>query len=187
MIRSFIAIDLSTEIRESIAAISRRLSRLGLDGRFSKPESTHLTLKFLGSIEESRVPHIHAAMERSLQGIEPFTLLIRSLGVFPHLGNPRVLWVGVEPSHALSLLQRRLEETLGELGFEAETRPFRPHLTLIRLRSSRNLAELVQFLRQEGDLDVGSLPVDAVHLYQSILRPEGAEYRRLVGVRLPVR
>jgi RNA 2',3'-cyclic 3'-phosphodiesterase len=182
VIRSFIAIDLPSDLRESIAAVTTRLTRLRLDGRFSKPEAIHLTLKFLGNIEEKRIPDIQGVIERSAAGIAPFSLAVRFFGVFPHLKNPRVLWLGVEQSESLNLLQKRLEGSLAELGFEAETRPFSPHLTLIRLRSARNSAELVRFLKQEGKREVGTLPVDAIHIFQSILRPDGAEYRRLVSV-----
>jgi RNA 2',3'-cyclic 3'-phosphodiesterase len=184
MIRSFVAVDLPSDLRESIAAVNKRLSRLRLDGRFSKPESIHLTLKFLGDIEESRVPEIREAIETSARGIEPFSVAVRSLGVFPHLARPRILWLGLEPSQALNLLQRRVEESLARLGFEAEARPFKPHLTLIRLKSVRNTTELVQFLKLEESREVGTLPVDAVHLFQSILRPDCAEYRRLASVAL---
>ncbi len=185
MIRSFIAIALPEEVKSGLAGTSQKLKRLKLVGSFPKPESFHLTLKFLGDVEEAKVPEIGEAMRRSAEGVGGFDLEIGGVGVFPHLANPRVIWEGAENVPPLARLQQRLEEELEEIGFDREDRPFHPHLTLARLKGRAHFKELVSFVEGEGRKErAGTVHVTQVHLYQSILRPEGAQYRVLLSVDL---
>jgi 2'-5' RNA ligase len=180
VIRAFVAVSIPSTILERIEETSSRLRELGLGARFSKIQSIHLTLKFLGEIEEGLVGRIGQALEESVRSTALFSLDVRGVGVFPNCRRPRVIWVGIEKEPELVKLQQRVEKGLQGLGFESEKRPFRPHLTLARLKSSRNVAELRQFLALEGEgLRLGTFEVNSIHLYQSILRPSGAEYRRL--------
>ena len=162
------------------------LRRMNLDGRFPNSRSIHLTLKFLGSVEEEKIPQISEALEESSQGIAPFDFELRRIGVFPHLGNPRVVWMGVSDSEPLRELQKRMERRFEEIGFSRETREFKPHLTLLRVKSGKNLAELVNYIQTQDVIqrEVGAVRAGEVHLYQSILRPSGAEYRKRATVEL---
>jgi 2'-5' RNA ligase len=161
-------------------AANSRLRQLRLDGRFTKMSAVHLTLKFLGNIKESQVNGISRVLDESVRMTERFCLHIEKIGVFPNRKRPRIIWTGIREEPGLLQLQQRVELGLQQLGFAAEKRPFQPHLTMVRLKSLRNVSELRLFLDLEAEgLSFGSFEVDAVHLYQSILLPTGAEYRKL--------
>lgn len=178
MIRCFVAIPLEPEVVSGIAKIQRRLRELELDASWPAAQGLHLTLKFLGNVEEVRVPELAAALQRAVQGRDGLELSVQGLGAFPRPSDPRVVWVGVEGGPDLTDLQAAIEKQVTALGFPREDRPFRPHLTAARVKSRRNVARLIRFLEVET-VDLGTFHADRVHLYQSLLRPEGAEYRIL--------
>jgi len=145
--------------------------------------SIHLTLKFLGDIDPEQVAPILESLEPKISSFEPVSLRIRGLGVFPSLSRPRVAWAGVVDAEGrLARLQSGVEEALQECGFEPEPRKFSPHITLARIKSVGNRVLFTALLGQMRDFDMGSSTVRTVNLYQSILRPEGAEYRVLGGI-----
>lgn len=184
-IRAFVAIALPEEVRRHLREVSEKLKALQLDGRLANVDAIHLTLKFLGNVAEEEIPAIRDALSESVQGVSPFRFEVCRLGVFPHLANPRVLWVGITDNPPLQDLQQRVEKAFEKLGFEPEGRAFKPHLTLVRLKSKKNLPALIRCLRDEGPtVHCGTAPVEEVHLYQSILKPEGSEYRKLFTVTL---
>jgi len=145
----------------------------------------HLTLQFLGNVEEEQIPGITEILEQAGKGVTPFDLEMGRLGVFPHLTHPRVVWIGVEPVDALTTLQSKIQQGLEPLGFPKENRDFHPHLTLLRLKSRKNLRQLAHYIDTEGPgLKAGVIRAEQIHLYQSILKPQGAEYRKLCTARL---
>ncbi|MFB3904667.1 MAG: RNA 2',3'-cyclic phosphodiesterase [Acidobacteriota bacterium] len=185
MIRSFVAVSLPPEVRARLEEYGKELKSLGLYGTYPKADSFHLTLKFLGNIPEQKVDPVGAALERAVVGIAPFQLQVRGLGVFPNPSSARVVWIGVEQSEPLALLQERVEQGLESLEFPREDRPFRPHLTLARLKSKDNLKALQAYLREVGpSAAAGTVPVDEIALFRSDLRPDGARYTRLRSARL---
>ena len=102
----------------------------GLPVKWVRPEELHLTLKFLGDVDDAREPNLRAALGQVGGG--PASLRIEGFGVFPDFRRPRIVWVGVAPDPAVELLQHRVEQVFGPLGFPTEARAFRPHLTLGR-------------------------------------------------------
>ncbi len=183
--RAFIAIAVPESVLKSCQDIMVQLSNLNPQGRFAKTRSIHLTLQFLGNVEEEQIPGIAEILEQAGQGVAPFDLEVGRLGVFPHLTHPRVVWIGVEPVDALTTLQSKIQQGLEPLGFPKENRDFHPHLTLLRLKSRKNLRQLAQYIDTEGPgLRAGVIQADQIHLYQSILKPQGAEYRKLFTARL---
>ena len=183
-IRSFIAIELSPDIIGGIAGIQERLRSSGADVRWVKPDGIHLTLKFLGDIEEGDVDNIANCMKSSADGTSPFTVEIKEVGTFPNLRNPRVLWVGVTENSSLSVLQSKIEKTLKGIGFPRENRPFRPHLTMGRVKSPKLKDKLIEALEKERTQELGTMPVEELILFRSDLRPGGAIYTRLRTVNL---
>ena len=184
-VRAFIAIAVSEPVLNSCEEIMARLRNLNVHGRFSKTESIHLTLQFLGNIEEDQIVRIAQVLEQAGSGVAPFDLEVGRLGVFPHLTHPRVVWIGVEPVDALMTLQSKIQQGLEPLGFPKENRDFHPHLTLLRLKSRKNLRQLAQYIDTEGPgLRAGVIQAEQIHLYQSILKPQGAEYLKLFTFRL---
>ncbi len=190
MIRAFIAIELPQGVREALARLSRDLrSAAGTRAvRWVPAENVHLTLRFLGEVPEKMVPDIGSMLDRVSGVTAPFEMAIGGLGCFPNERRPRVVWVGVEEgSGALEGLARRVEAGVVELGFKPEARPFRPHLTLGRVRRGAAPRDLKSLTRALERVDAESLPVahiEAIHLFKSELRPDGAHYTRLVSALL---
>jgi 2'-5' RNA ligase len=185
MIRSFVAVCLPAEVRARLEQYGKELKSLGLHGSYPKAESFHLTLRFLGNIPEQKVDEIGTALERAVTGIAPFQLEVRGLWVFPNLSSPRVVWMGFEQSEPLAVLQARVGQVLADLQFPPEDRPFRPHLTLTRLKSKDNLRALQSYLKEVGpSATAGTVPVDEVVLFRSDLEPDGARHTRLRAARL---
>lgn len=140
----------------------------------------HLTLKFLGDVDARDVGAVDATISRVAGAAQPTHGRLRDLGSFPHLRRPRVLWIGVQAdSPALSELHDRLQSALAEIGFPREHRGFRPHVTLGRVRSNRRLPELSAAFEKQRGFAAGSFPIDALTLFESELRRDGARYHAL--------
>jgi RNA 2',3'-cyclic 3'-phosphodiesterase len=176
-IRCFIAINLPSEWKGRLAELETRLKEARADVSWVKPENVHLTLKFLGGVEETRIPLVKKALQKGLQGQKPLTLSLAGLGVFPNPRYPRVVWVGMEgDTERLQKLQGIVEQAMAELGFPREARSFSPHITLGRMRSQQNAISLMDLLRRLGDYRLDSVEAKSVELMRSQLHPEGAVY-----------
>ncbi len=188
-VRSFIAIKLPDELKLGLTQLQERL-KLGEQPwvKWVDPYSMHLTLKFLGNIGVDRTGEITRAIEAAAQGVSPFSLKVKDLGVFPNLRRVQVVWVGVSGDvDKLSQLQRQIESNLARLGFAPESRPFTPHLTLARLRERASPNERQRF----GQLIASTkfeatytFEVDAISLMRSQLTREGPIYSQISSVRL---
>ncbi|MBM3154016.1 MAG: RNA 2',3'-cyclic phosphodiesterase [Chloroflexi bacterium] len=188
-IRSFIAIELSNEVRSSLRKLQDELKSPGdTFVKWVAPEVIHLTLKFLGNISQQRMERIVRVMGQAVQGMTPFRLVLSEVGAFPNLRQPRVLWVGTSGEvEKLLTMQQRIDNGLVPLGFARESRPFTPHLTLARLREGalpgdkRSFGEMVTRKSPKIDCEV---EVNSVNLMRSQLLPSGAVYSRLGEVKL---
>ena len=183
-IRSFIAIKLPDELKRGLTQLQAQL-KLGNQPsvKWVDPNSIHLTLKFLGNVPVDRIDNITGAMEKAAQGISPFHLEVKDLGVFPNLRRVQVVWVGISGQvERLSQLQQRIESNLAPLGFAPESRPFTPHLTLARVRDQaspderQRFGQLIANARFEAAF---TLEVASISLMRSQLTREGAIYSRI--------
>ena len=188
-VRSFIAIELPDELKTGLTQLQAQL-KLGKPPwvKWVDPYAIHLTLKFLGNIDVDRISAIIKSMETAVQGISPFHLEVKELGVFPNWRRVQVVWVGVSGEvDMLAKLQQRIESSLAHLGFTPESRAFTPHLTLARLRDRASLDERQRF----GQLIASTkfeasytIDVDVISLMRSQLTREGAIYSQISSVRL---
>ncbi len=181
-IRSFLAIGIPEEILGEIGRLQERLRReIQGDVRWVRPEGIHLTLKFFGDIPEGAVSDISAVVEKAAAGHEPLDLSVSGAGVFPDLRRPRVLWLGMTGDvERLLTLQTTLERELQRIGFPREERPFRPHLTLARIRSPQGLTGLGRALEKRGGCEAGRFVAAGISLLKSDLTPRGAIYTKLM-------
>src|SRR3990172_280362 len=127
-VRSFIAIEIPEEIKKEISSIQNELKkRLGNAGKVSwaRPETTHLTLKFLGDVPEEKIRATEEALRLSARGIKAFTISVAGIGSFPNLENPRVLWTGTFESTELKNLHAAIEGSLYAIGFKKDEKPFK--------------------------------------------------------------
>jgi len=178
--RLFVAANLTGAVKEALAKVQQALRALGGDVSWVKPENLHITLKFLGEVEGGRLETVKGVIASSVAGCGPVFLSFAGLGTFPNLRAPRVIWVGVkEGFEGLSFLQANLEEGFHGIGFPRETRPFTPHLTLGRVRSSRGLQPVVEAVRTWPGDPLGEMVLEQVDLMRSQLYPGGSIYTLL--------
>jgi len=177
--RTFIAAELGPEI---IARLANLLAELKLSGgsvRWVRPESIHLTFKFLGEIKTEEIRSIHEALERAVLSCEACTVKAARLGGFPDLSKPRVLWVGLDNQEGLEKIHKPVERELARIGYPPEKRAFRPHLTLGRVKSLRGWETLRAQIEENRDFSAGKILIDHLVFIESRLRPSGAEYFKL--------
>ena len=188
-VRSFIAIELPDTVKTALTQLQSKLkSGKSLPVNWVNPYSIHLTLKFRGNVELARIGDITRALEAAAQGIPPFHLYVKGLGVFPSLKRVQVAWVGLGGEiEQLGRLQQHIESNLTPLGFTPESRSFTPHLTLARLRDHaspgerQDFGQLIADTRFETVYDFG---VDSVNLMKSQLTREGAIHSRIRSIKL---
>jgi len=187
MIRAFWAIELNQEIRSALQEFQHRIRNHLPSIGWVKPESLHLTVKFLGEIGEEQLSSIQQAVENGIQDCSPFSLQVEGIGGFPNVKQPRVLWAGVSGQMAeLQRLVSQVEEALIPLGFPSEFKAFRGHLTLARIKQGSR--EVGMALARSQALDqhtyFGMLQVHQFCLFRSELKPTGAVYHRLSEIQL---
>ncbi|MFZ0611248.1 MAG: RNA 2',3'-cyclic phosphodiesterase [Desulfobacterales bacterium] len=179
-IRSFIAAELPVAVQLAISGLQKQLADRDLDVRWTAAGNIHLTLKFLGLIDESRVENIAAVLAEAAHGFSPLLLAAKGVGVFPSPERARVIWVGVA-GHLpeLMALQSLLAKRLAAIGFPQEGRPFTGHLTLGRVKKKIAASRVRAALDAGRDFSSDSFMVDRVVLFKSELRPTGAVYTEL--------
>lgn len=184
-IRAFIAVPLSTAVKELLQQVQERLANPGLHVVWVRPDTMHLTLKFLGETAEALIPKIIEALREAAAEAPAFTLTLTEVGAFPNLNYPRVLWVGWKNESALmAALHARLEERLEALGIERESRPFAPHLTLGRVKAVRRKGSLLRQVHAAQHGLHAEVQVDSCALFRSELNPTGAIHTLLESVAL---
>lgn len=180
-VRSFLAVLLPDELRRRVAAAAADLRQRCPRVAWVRAENLHLTLRFLGSVDEGTLGRARDALAAVAETTAPFTVTLAGLGGFPRGRAPRVVWVGVATgAEALAALHARLEGALAERRIPPEGRPFHGHVTLGRARDPRGAPELAGSLaarsEQFEEVPFGEVVVEAVHLMRSDLDPGGARY-----------
>ena len=184
-IRAFIAVELPEALRQEVASFQADLKSAGSDVKWVEAGHLHLTLKFLGNIEEAQVASLKEALAPAVRGISSFTIRLEGIGAFPRTTSPRVIWVGVtEGNEKLVELANAVEQACAGLGFPAEERPFSAHLTIGRVRSPEHLAPLVKKLQLAEFRGETPAEISKLILFQSALSPHGPTYTPLAEIPL---
>ncbi|MDP2265697.1 MAG: RNA 2',3'-cyclic phosphodiesterase, partial [Thiobacillus sp.] len=181
MIRVFAAIEPPPEVLREIEQIQFRLRKL-IHGviHWTRPEGLHLTLKFFGDVAPGSVAEIGERLACYTRETRALRLRAARVGVFPDLDRPRVIWLGIGgDTQPLEKLQKRIEEGFTTLGFAKENRPFRPHLTLGRVKTPRGLLGLAEVTENDILYHAGEFTASSLDLIKSDLTPTGAVYTRL--------
>ena len=188
-IRTFIALPLPAQWIGTLEQVITELDYANSGGvRWVRPSGIHLTLKFLGPTDAALTPRIMDGLLESMDGALAPALSLSGLGTFPNRNNPRVIWAGVSGDlETLADLQGRVETLAMSLGWAAERRPFRPHLTIGRVRDRISAGERRRLAAAISNCAVPRLASwrpDVVRLYKSELTPRGAIYTNLGEVKI---
>lgn len=173
-VRSFIALALPEDLKGVLLGMQEELGRSGARVRWAAAETLHLTLKFLGDVERSRLVEVARAVEEVAGERSSVEVELAGLGWFPPRGRPRVIWAGLGAGRDWVVeLAQAVERALEPLGFRPEARRFHPHVTLGRVRGAERLEALTEAVRAAGERRFGAFEADRVLTFESELRPEG--------------
>lgn len=175
-LRLFIALPLSAALKKNAESLQNRGMRQVEGIRWVAPTQMHLTLLFLGRVPPEKQAQIETMICETAACSQSFTLEFSGVGVFPHIQSPKVVWAGVSGVPALMALQETLALQIAKIPFPVETRPFRPHLTLGRIRGKGSVNALRAWIKQEEGVALGACRMSSVCLMESQLSTQGARY-----------
>jgi 2'-5' RNA ligase len=182
VLRCFIAIEIPETIRKSIGDSIDSLKKSGSDVKWVAHENIHITLQFLGETEESLIPEIKEALDKILASYPLFYIKISNIGCFPDGRRPRIIWVGMEGSQTLINLHKDIANEMVKFGYRKEERAFTPHITIGRVKSQRNMGELLKRLDDIRATRFSDFEVHHLTLMKSELKPSGAKYYSLAEI-----
>ncbi len=184
--RLFIAIELPTEAQSALASVQRALSPLNAV-RWTKPAHIHLTLQFLGDTETALIPALSAALTETISVVPSFSLLLATVGAFPNLKRPRIIWAGVSSSTALTALHRAVTVATAAIDIPADKKPFSPHLTIGRVKNyarGNDYRAIAAAVSRENISEIATVRIEHVSLIRSQLTRQGPIYTPLTEIRL---
>ncbi|MCX6035867.1 MAG: RNA 2',3'-cyclic phosphodiesterase [Chloroflexi bacterium] len=184
MLRSFVAVEIPTEIQNALARSTAPLQKALPKPliRWVAQQNVHLTLKFLGDVSPANLERLAKALKAEALNHQTFTLSVGGLGAFPTPRRARIIWIGLEAPAALTALLRGVEAVAARLGYASDDRPFSPHLTIGRVGQKVSGTDLQRIRTAlEGTIvgALGTVRVDAVHIFKSDLQPGGSVYTHL--------
>jgi 2'-5' RNA ligase len=182
MIRAFIAFDIDSDlVLKRLSEIQKTLTNTGADLKLVEPKNIHVTMRFLGDISPANVDAIYEEMKKVT--FKPFDIELKGLGAFPTSKYARVVWVGIQKgAHELKSVFDQLEPRLQRLGFRPDPKGFSPHLTIARVKSGRNKAELARQIEEMANYECGMIKAEYLRLKKSVLTPKGPVYSTLKEV-----
>jgi 2'-5' RNA ligase len=185
-IRTFIGIDIGEEIRDRLVSLQESLTAIEPEVKWVEPENLHLTLLFLGEVDQRETIDICRAAQKAIQSMPSFVMSVEATGCFPNIRRPRTLWVGVGKGSAeVKAVHDAIETPILEMGnYRRETRGYTPHVTLGRVKSDRPADELAKALQKHQTWNAGEVTVDNVQVMSSVLGSDGPTYTVLGRARL---
>ena len=172
--RGFIAFDIDTnsKIKELIQAIKKTQA----DVKLVEPDNIHITLKFLGDVQEEKTEDITSIIKDACKNSKPFTINLLGTGVFPNQNYIKVIWIGIEDTKSIEPVSNYINEELVDLGFKKDNRSFSPHITVGRVRTAKNKQELISVIQQFQKIEFGKQKISSIKLMKSVLTPKGPIY-----------
>lgn len=176
--RLFVALDVPEDTRSELRALMENFSKICRGARWVRPEGLHVTLKFIGHVEDDKLSSIQERLSR-ISPRPPIHVAFRNFGFFPNEKHPRVFFVGIHAGEQLAALASEIDNQLAQFGIAKESRAFQPHLTLARFKTNEGLPELRKEMASLPTQDFGGGAAPEFHLFQSVLQSGGAVYTRL--------
>ncbi|MGQ3684827.1 MAG: RNA 2',3'-cyclic phosphodiesterase [Candidatus Loosdrechtia sp.] len=186
-VRLFVAVEIAEEIRKKLVELQNELKRADAEVGWVAPENFHITLKFIGTVDEEKMNHIIPVIKDSVAHMDSFDLRYKGIGVFPTEKKPRILFVNViDSGGVLTKIHKRLDSQLASLQVKQENRPYDVHLTIGRIKTYRNIKELIEILHLYDWFNFGSEHITQVVLMKSVLSSNGPRYTKLHSANLNV-
>jgi 2'-5' RNA ligase len=176
--RTFIAVEIGEEIRNNAIALLESLAKTGAEVKWVSDDTLHITLLFLGEVDDRELHSVCRAVKEVAAGEPPFSMRVSGLGAFPTLRHPKIAWAGIEEgSEQLKRLYSKLEEKMLDLGcYRKEERGYTPHLTLGRVKSEADGFKLAPELTKRSSWDGGRTTVQEILVFSSVLEKDGPTY-----------
>jgi len=181
--RAFIAIEVSDEVRDNLVRAQQRIGTKAAKIKFVERENFHVTLKFLGEIDDARARDVMEALEGIAKKHKKHRVRVKGIGVFPNPNYVRVIWAGIENDGEINAIAKEVEREMRKLGFKREHN-FVAHVTIGRVKFVRDKLELAMALRDLENEDFGEFEVDAIELKRSTLTPRGPIYETVARFEL---
>ena len=180
-VRTFIAIEIPKKVQSKAFSVIDKLSKETSSIRWVSRENLHVTLKFLGDVEDRDTYAVCQAVTEVTRQNRRFTVDCNGIGAFPSVEKPRTIWLGIdEPENRLSNMYAEMEDSLQKLGYPQEARQFRPHLTIGRIQHGRrNMGNLTTQMQNLSTTAIGEIPVNELVIFSSELTRSGPIYTTL--------
>ncbi|MFC1666716.1 RNA 2',3'-cyclic phosphodiesterase [Candidatus Omnitrophota bacterium] len=179
-IRAFIAVEIDPPNKQKLSELISKLKRSNADIKWATENQMHLTLKFLGNIQENKIRDISLVLKSITDNVSEFYIRLSAIGTFPNMKRPRVIWMGIDNSRPLKALSNKIETELEKIGTQRENREYKAHFTLGRVRTSKNIPGLMKLLNEVDFCSQDEIKIDKIILFQSTLTPKGAIYTPLI-------
>jgi len=183
--RLFVSIELPEKIKASIDGLIEEMKLKLTPVKWVEDKNLHITLKFLGWVDDKRLKELTALIKRTVKGFGKFDLGFKGMGLFPAEGRPRVIWVDLcKGEDKVKSLGDKIEDEAAKEGFREEEREFTPHLTIGRIKEKVDVEALKKFIKKVSGSDFGSFKVEKISLMKSTLRRTGPIYEELEQINL---
>lgn len=183
--RTFLALDINEAVRGRLASMMGELGVPGAKIKWVDPGNIHLTVKFLGDIEESNFPELSRLTADAARNVQAFDFNISGVSCIPPAGRIRMIWTGVrETTGRMGELYNKLNESLRQIGAKEENRQFKPHITLGRIKFLPEPERLRRLVQQFASEDFGTVRAEELVVYCSKLTPAGPVYTPIARAKL---
>ncbi|MHB8755175.1 MAG: RNA 2',3'-cyclic phosphodiesterase [Candidatus Acidiferrales bacterium] len=180
--RLFVALDVPEATRRALGNTIHKFESVCSEARWTRAESVHVTLKFIGHVDETKLPAIKNCLGE-VKASSPVQIAFRNFGFFPNERHPRVFWFRIEAGPNLVALAAQIESSLEPLGIPRDARTFKPHLALARFKTEEGLPKLREMVASLARPDFGLMIAAEFHLYESVLNSSGAVHTKLANYR----
>ncbi|MCO6430053.1 MAG: RNA 2',3'-cyclic phosphodiesterase [Deltaproteobacteria bacterium] len=178
--RLFTAITLTGQVQREIMRLIARLEEEQVGSlRLVSPENAHVTLCFLGEVQEDKLPMLHGELEAVCSAVSRFEFTLAGLGAFPSVEAPRILWVGLAPPEPFRQLAAAISNAARKMAIQVEEREFHPHITIGRLKEQRYKEKAQAFIGKTTVREVPPCKIESADLYRSIQNREGSKYEMI--------
>ncbi len=184
LMRLFIGVHLSNQILNEIEKIHNNKHAKNLNIKWIKLENLHITLKFLGNVDENRVSEISETLKNTCKNFQKFNVTVKSIIPVKSIRHLRMIWAGIENASYITKIANELETNLEPLGFPKEEREYKAHINLSRIKKRINPDNLKPFFKEVEDYVLGEMEINRIVLFESQLLVTGAKYKELQSVEL---